>query len=147
MFRKSLILLTLVFSAYIAGCATVPMANTTDDQLRKEFIPPSNGNAGLYIYRNSTFGGALRKSVYVDDQLLGESAPMTYLYKEVTPGEHKISTESEFSNNDLTVKAESGMNYFVRQYMKFGVFVGGANLELVPIEEGKKGVLECKLAK
>jgi hypothetical protein len=147
MLRKPLLLLTLILSVWLAGCATVPMATTTDDQLRKEFSPPSNGQAGLYIYRNSTFGGALRKSVYIDNQLLGESAPMTYLYKEVIPGEHKISTESEFSNNDLIVKTEPGMNYFVRQYMKFGVFVGGANLELVPEEEGKKGVLECKLAK
>jgi hypothetical protein len=123
------------------------MGTTTDDQLRKEFSSPSDGKAGLYIYRNSTFGGALRKSVYVDEQLVGETAPMTYLYKVVTPGEHKISTESEFGNNDLIVKAEPGVNYFVRQYMKFGVIVGGSNLELIPEEEGKKGVLECKLAK
>jgi hypothetical protein len=39
------------------------------------------------------------------------------------------------------------MNYFVRQYVKLGVFVGGANLEVVPAEEGKKGVLECELAR
>jgi len=147
MLRKPLILFALVLSTCLVGCATVPMATTSDDQLRKEFSPPSNGNAGLYIYRNSTFGGALRKSIYIDDQLLGESAPMTYLYKEVTPGEHIISTESEFGNNDLNVNTEAGMNYFIRQYIKFGVFVGGSNLELVPEEEGKKGVLECKLAK
>jgi len=45
------------------------------------------------------------------------------------------------------IKTDQGMNYFVRQYIKMGVFVGGANLELVPEEEGKKGVSECNLAK
>jgi hypothetical protein len=71
---------------------------------------------------------------------------MTYFYKEVQSGGHILSTESEFSNNDLLLDAEAGRNYFVRQYIKMGLFVGGANLELVSEEEGKKGVLECKLA-
>ncbi len=72
---------------------------------------------------------------------------MTYFYKEVQRGKHKLSTESEFSNNDLSIDAEKGRNYFVRQYIKMGLLVGGANLELVSEDEGMKGVLECKLAK
>lgn len=147
MLKKPLILLILILSVYLTGCASVPMATTTDDHLRKEFSPPTDGKAGLYIYRNSNFGSALKKSVYVDGQLVGETAPMTYFYEEVAPGNHILSTESEFSNNDLTIRAEPGMNYYVHQYIKFGVFVAGANLELMPEEEGKKGVLECKLAR
>ncbi|MCK4711050.1 MAG: DUF2846 domain-containing protein, partial [Gammaproteobacteria bacterium] len=96
--------------------------------------------------RNSSFGGALKKSVYIDGELIGETAPMTYFFKEVHAGKRKLSTESEFSENDLILDTESGKNYFVRQYIKMGVFVGGANLELVSMENGKKGVLECKLA-
>lgn len=147
MLKKSLILLTFLISSYLTGCASVPMAPEEDDKARKEFSSPTQGSAGLYIYRNSTFGGALKKSVYVDGELLGETAPKTYFYKEVPPGEHTLSTESEFSNNDMMLKTEGGKNYFVRQYIKFGLVVGGANLELVSEEDGKKGVLECKLAK
>jgi len=147
MLKNSLMLITLSLSVFLTGCASVPMASTADDQLRKEFALPPEGKAGLYIYRNSNFGGALKKSVYVDGQLVGETAPMTYFYKEVALGEHKLSTESEFSNNDLIVQIQRGINYFVRQYIKLGVFVGGSNLELVSEEEGKKGVLESKLAK
>ena len=72
---------------------------------------------------------------------------MTYFYREVSPGQHTLSTQSEFGNNDLIIMTDPGLNYYVRQYVKMGVFVGGANLELVPEEEGKKGVSECKLAK
>lgn len=72
---------------------------------------------------------------------------MTFFYKEVQPGEHKLSTESEFGNNDLKITTESGKNYYVRQYIKMGAFVGGSNLELATEDAGKKGVLECKLAK
>jgi len=72
---------------------------------------------------------------------------MTYFYRVISPGQHTLSTQSEFSNNDLIITANPGFNYYVRQYMKMGVFVGGANLELVSEEEGRKGVSECNLAK
>jgi len=72
---------------------------------------------------------------------------MTYFYRVISPGQHTLATQSEFSNNDLIITANPGLNYYVRQYMKMGVFVGGANLELVSEEEGRKGVSECNLAK
>ena len=144
--RKLIVVASLIISAFLHGCATVPMASVESDKERKEFSAPSQGTAGLYIFRNSALGSALKKSVYVDGQLVGETAQMTYFYKEVQPGERLLSTESEFSNNDLTLDAKIGQNYFVRQYIKFGLFVGGANLEIVSDEEGKKGVLQCKLA-
>lgn len=146
MLKRMLILLTLVVSTYLTGCASVPMASVERDHERKEFAIPPQETAGLYIYRNSSFGGALKKTVFVDGVVVGETAPMTYFYMDVKPGIHVLSTESEFSNNDLELNTQGGKNYFVRQYIKFGVFVHGANLELVPEEEGKQGVLECKLA-
>jgi hypothetical protein len=147
MLKKALMLLTLVLSFYLTGCATVPMASIEDDQLRKQFSAPSEGRAGVYLYRNSNFGSALTKTIYIDGQIVGATAPMTYFYREVSPGQHTLSTQSEFGNNDLILMTNPGLNYYVRQYIKMGVFVGGANLELVPEEDGKKGVSECKLAK
>ena len=146
MFKKSLIIIWLVIFSFLTGCATVPLAPVEEDTARKTFTSPPQETAGLYIYRNSSFGGALKKSIYIDGELIGESAPMTYFFSELSPGDHRLSTESEFSNNDLMLNMRGGQNYFVRQYIKMGLFVGGANLELVSEEEGKKGVLECKLA-
>ena len=78
---------------------------------------------------------------------MGETANKTYFYKEIAPGEHQISTESEFSDNAITFQAEGGKNYFARQYIKMGVFVGGANLQMVSEQEGMEEVLKCRLAK
>jgi len=147
MYRKTLIILTLVAASYLTGCASVPMGSLEDDKARKTFSPPSQGTAGLYIYRNSNFGAALTKAIYVDGQFIGESGPKTYFYKKIKPGKHTLSTESEFGNNNLEIDAEFGQNYFVSQYIKLGVFVGGANMVQVSNEVGMRGVLECKLAK
>jgi hypothetical protein len=42
---------------------------------------------------------------------------------------------------------EAGKNYFIRQYIKMGVFVGGAGLEQVPEEQGKKDIAQLEMAK
>jgi uncharacterized protein YlaN (UPF0358 family) len=131
-----------------SGCATVQLEPKEVSEKAKLFNPPSEGNAGLYIFRDSIFGAALKKDILVDDKCIGESAPKVFFYEDVKGNqEHKMSTESEFSPNDLVIKTESGKNYFVRQYIKIGAFVGGANLELVEESEGKKAVYELEMAK
>jgi len=140
--------LLILASVLFSGCASVPMESREQSDLVKQFSPPPEGDSGLYIYRSGAFGGALKKDVWVDGECIGETAPNIFFY-EVVQGDkdHKISTESEFSPNDLVIHTESGRNYFVRQYIKMGVFVGGAGLELVDEEQGKKKVRELDLAK
>ena len=53
----------------------------------------------------------------------------------------------ELSPNDLVVKTKAGKNYFVQQYIKIGVFFGGAGVELVEETKGKKAIEELDLAK
>lgn len=145
MFR-SLIIISLV-SALFTGCATVPMESKVVSANAKSFSPPTDGNAGLYIYRSSGVGAQLKKDIWIDNKCIGESAPNVFFYEKVKGNaEHKISTESEFSPNDLLLKTESGKNYFIKQYIKVGVFIGGAGLELIDEEEGKKDVSELEMA-
>jgi hypothetical protein len=134
-------------SCLLSACASVPMESKEVSNKAKSFAPPSEGNAGLYIFRDSTLGASLKKDIWVDGKCIGESAPNVFFYEEVKGDmEHKISTESEFSSNDFVIKTLSGENYFVRQYIKFGVFVGGANLELVDPADGKKAVSGLDMA-
>lgn len=146
MFKKTMLGTLLVAIFIVTGCASVPMAPLEQDTARKEFSRPPADKAGLYVYRNSFVGQALKKNIYVDGVLLGESANKVYFYKEITPGQHQLSTESEFSDNAITFQAEGGKNYFAEQYIKMGVFVGGANVKMVTEEEGIKNVRECLLA-
>ena len=143
---KNLALMTFA-SFLFAGCASVPMESIELSNTAKEFNQPTDGNSGLYIYRVMAPGAALKKDIWVDGKCIGESAPNTFFYEEVRGNEeHKLSTESEFSPNDLHVKTDSGQNYFVEQYLRLGVFVGGANLRLVDEEKGKMVVSSLELA-
>lgn len=137
----------IAVSVLLTGCASVNMAPKEDSAKAKQFSAPAGNTAGLYIYRNSFVGKALKKDIWIDSKCLGESAPDVFFYTQVPSGKSiKISTESEFSPNDLTLNVDSGKNYFVRQYIKMGVFVGGAGVEQVTEEQGKIDIRPLEMA-
>ena len=137
----------IVISALFTGCASVKMESKDASDKLKKFGPPSAGNAGLYLYRDSSFGGALKKDLKVNGRCIGESAPNVFFHTEVSGGKiHEISTESEFSPNTLALMVEAGKNYFIRQYIKVGLIIGGADLEPVSEEKGNSAVAQLDLA-
>ena len=144
--KESSILVAILVILLAVGCATVPLAPTEEDTARKEFSSPSSGTAGVYIYRNSTYGSAVLKPLHINHIFIGNTAPMTYFYLEVAPGEYTLSTLGEASEVDLNIKLKAGKTYFVRHYIKAGVFSASAGLERVTDEYGKDGVSECNLA-
>jgi uncharacterized protein YlaN (UPF0358 family) len=137
----------VVTASLMSGCTSVPMESKEKSAQAKQFNSPPEGMAGLYVYRSGNFGGALKKDVWLNGKCIGETAPNVFFYEEVNgDSEHKVSTESEFSANELVIKTEKGQNYFVSQFIKLGVFVGGAGVELVDEEKGKKEVSELEMA-
>ncbi|MFJ4346803.1 DUF2846 domain-containing protein [Pseudomonas sp. NPDC089401] len=132
--------------AIMTGCASVPMESAEADAALKTFAAPPVDQAGLYIYRDSFAGKGLKKTVTVDGKAIGETANRVYFYKLISPGAHKIGTESEFSDNVIDLMAVGGKNYYVRQSIKVGVFVGGAKLTVVPEDVGQAHLQKCTLA-
>lgn len=140
--------LTLAATLLVSGCASVEMASKAESAKAKEFNSPSQGAAGVYIYRDSFIGKALKKDVWINGKCIGESASDVFFYTEVDGGKnHKVDTESEFSPNSIDLMFETGKNYFIRQFIKMGVFVGGAGLEQISEEKGKIDIAKLEMAK
>ena len=72
--------------ASLPGMASVPMESAQITKVAKQFDPPSDGMAGLYIYRNTSFGGASHINVWVDSNCIGTTAPYVFFYEEVEGG-------------------------------------------------------------
>ncbi len=132
---------------FVACSARVDLADPKLDREAKKFAEPDANFSGIYIYRDSLMGKPSKKAIYIDGEYLGKTADRTYFYKIVKPGYHTIETESEFSNNSLEIYAEGGSNYFIRQYIKMGVFVPGAGLQEVNELLAKKSIIKSKLIK
>jgi hypothetical protein len=147
MITRLLFSAAIVSAVFLSGCATVPMVPPQESVTLKQFPAPPNEKAGLYVYRNCFVGQALKKTVSLDGKIIGETANKVFFYKVIAPGKHELSTESEFSDNMIPFEADASKNYFAEQYIKMGVFVGGANLRMVDEVEAKKAIGECEMAK
>lgn len=134
----------VLFSLFFAGCASVPMGDTAQDAARKTFQVPAN-KGGIYIYRNETMGAAVKMDVLINNQLIGETVANTYFYKEVEPGKHTVMSKAE-NTDTLEVDVKAGTLAFVWQEVKMGILYARTKLHLVSEQEGRKGVLETKLA-
>lgn len=127
-----------------AGCASVNMGDPKQDAALKEFkVAP--GKAAIYVYRNESMGGAVKMDVQVDGVPMGQTAAKTYLYQEVAPGKHTVTSAAE-NTDTLEVDVKPGTLAYIWQEVKMGVMYARTKLHLVPEQEGKKGVQESKLA-
>ncbi|WP_259365616.1 DUF2846 domain-containing protein [Colwellia sp. MB02u-6] len=83
----------LVTASLMGGCTSVPMESKEKSEQAKQFNSPSEGMAGLYVYRSGSFGGVLKKDVWLDGKCIGETAPNMFFYEEINAdSEHKVST-------------------------------------------------------
>jgi hypothetical protein len=139
----------VLFSTLAVGCASVPLETTQINKVAKQFDPPSDGKAGLYIYRNTFYGGVAHTDVMIDGYCIGSSAPYVFFYEEVEGDKsYKVSTkfdweESPDPDNDLLIKVKSGKNYFFQQYLRM---IGGTGVDLVDEGQGKEEVSKLDMA-
>lgn len=142
---KKLISLTFITVLFVlSGCASVPMGDKKQDAALKNFAAKPDV-AGLYIYRNETFGAAVHMDVEVDGKPLGQTAAKTYFYTEVAPGKHTITSKAENTDN-LELDAQAGKLYYIWQEVKMGFMSARTKLHLVDKAEGQAGVEETQLA-
>jgi hypothetical protein len=131
--------------AVATGCASVPMASPELDLAAKRFDKPSADRAHLYLYRNETFGAAIKMPVMLNGQWIGDTASKTFLLLPVAAGSHTLVSKTE-NDSTLSVKAEAGKSYFVWQEVKMGLLAARSELHLMDEAQGRAGVLECSLA-
>lgn len=137
-------MIVVLAAAVLAGCASVPMGDPARDAALKTFqVAPDK--AGIYVYRTESFGGAVKMDVIIDGQNIGETAAKTYLYKEVAPGRHSVVSKSE-NTDTLEVELKPGALAYVWQEVKMGLMFARTKLHRVDESQGRKGVLQTKLA-
>ncbi|WP_223905588.1 DUF2846 domain-containing protein [Rhodoferax lithotrophicus] len=142
-FMKNLIAIAVLASSLV-GCASVNMGDAQQDAALKTFAPVKD-KTGVYIYRNESMGAAIKMNVELDGQAIGQTAANTYLYKEVTPGKHTITSRAE-NDSSIEVDAQPGTLLYVWQEVKMGILGARSKLQIVDQAQGQKGVQETKLA-
>lgn len=134
---------TVVLIASLAGCTSVPLADPQQDAALKSFtIAPDK--AGVFIYRHQSRSGDVKMAIELDGEPLGQTIANTYLYKEVSPGRHQVTSKSE-NIDSLVFEARAGSLNYVWQDIKMGILAPRAKLHLASDSEGQSGVLASRL--
>lgn len=128
----------------LAGCASVPMSSPADDAAAKQFAPV-DGKSVIYVYRNETFGSAVKMDVALDGKPMGETASKTYFRFVVDPGHHSVDSQKGTAKLDLDT--EAGKVYYVWQEVKMGVWSANSALHSEDAGKGQADVKDCKLIK
>ncbi|MBV5336914.1 MAG: DUF2846 domain-containing protein, partial [Deltaproteobacteria bacterium] len=87
----------------------------------------------------------VKMDVAVDGQPIGQTVAKSYLYKEVFPGKHTVSSTAE-NTDSVEFDAKAGTLSYIWQEVKMGLLYARNKLHLVDEAEGKNGVLESNLA-
>lgn len=141
--KNYVMLLAGILIVLLSGCASAPMASIERDSQAKTFVvKPELSN--IYVYRNESFGGAVKIDVELDGKPVGHTVAKSYFMLEVPPGKHTLISKAE-NDSVLDVIAEAGKTNFVWQEVKMGVWYARNKLQLVDETIGKAGVAECKL--
>ncbi len=129
-------LLGLAASFLVTSCASTEEMAQVDRRAADFISEASRGNSGeLVFYRKRQFiGAALNTSVRVDDILVADLDPGTYITVKAAPGRHTVSGDER--DERLAVQVEPGKRYYFRMELAMGVWKGHGKLEAVDNQIG-----------
>ena len=96
----------------------------------------STSEARIYVLRPSYFGSAVKMKVFCNDKLIGRTGPASFLSWEVKEGEYIIKSSAE-NKDHLTVNAEGGKTYYIKQIPKIGWVLVRVSLKSLDEHQGE----------
>lgn len=143
MLKQLTVTALLALATLTAGCASVKMADDSQDAQAKTFqVTPDKAN--IYVYRNESMGAGVKMPVTLNGKPVGETVAKSYLMLAVPAGQQTLVSSAE-NDSELKLTAEPGKNYFVWQEVKMGFIKARNNLQVVDDKTGRAGVTESKL--
>jgi len=120
-------------------------ANFTKAEAVK-FSPPS-GMANLYIIRREAYlGCAFNIGIGLDGQQIGSLQTGSFLLKNISSGNHILSSFTQGETVTKTFKASAGQNIFYDIKGDMGFFWMGTSIHKISDEDAKEAVRRCKRA-
>jgi hypothetical protein len=111
-----------------------------------KFSPPA-GMANLYIIRREAYlGCAFNIGIGLDGQQIGSLQTGSFLLKNISPGNHILSSFTQGETVTKTFKASAGQNIFYDIKGDMGFFWMGTSIHKISDEDAKAAVRRCKRA-
>lgn len=140
-FRPFCLALVSASALGLISCASGP----SYAEVSKSLPPTAKGKGRVFVYRDTSFGAAVKPSVKIDGSDVGKSMGNGFLYSDQSPGTHIISitTESKHSN---TFTVDPGRPTFIRCHVTPGFLAAHVIPNQVDPATGESEIQDCKLA-
>ena len=143
--KISLVIFSFLTLMVMSGCsATGPKFS--------KFEKPKEGNAALYIYRDSSFfGGGVTPFIHKKDlsankdELIGEIKRSGYLRTELRKGTHEIWATTEVRNG-ININALENDIYCLEHYITPGFFVGHPQFKRIDFQKCEEEIKKTHLS-
>jgi len=140
-----LVILFLLSSSLIVGCASVSKAPTEKSDAAKSFEAPSDRGT-VYLYRTGrAVGAAGQLSVKVNGMDAGGTGPGSFFKWDFKPGVYTFLSSTAESSATQQIDVKAGEVYFIRQDARLGVSSGRVTMKIVDDKKGQQEVKGCKL--
>ena len=138
---------TLLAALILAGCASVPLADSAQDAASKAFAVPS-GRALIYVVRDGGYvSGAYQLfRISLDRRDHGALADGTYYVFAVDPGLHSVAAAGNENQERVQIQANAGGVYFVSVRLRIGMTTARVSVSLPADDIGKAAVRASKMA-
>lgn len=150
--RKLYAVLMAMTFLTLFGCSSLPEQNPNDPVIvqAKSFAPAPEGKGYVYLYRDNWLNRMHAMEVYLQDKKPADIYNKSFFLLRLDAGKtYTLASESEFGNNELEIKVESGKTYYVRHNPRFGVILPQSYLELISdpkgIEEAQSSIIESRM--
>lgn len=133
----------LIIAVTLTSCM-VQKAATEVDEKAKSLVPPSE-KALVYLFRATSFGGAIKFKVTCDDKFIGSTSGLRYIYTIQEPGKHTFISQAE-NRDELPIVLEANKTYYIEQTPKMGLIKARVDMSVVNENVGKQKLSKCKLS-
>ncbi len=142
----------IVVIILLQACAAkqIPPLDQLKAELQNYTLPklPEEGKALVYVVRPSPVAPIVKFNVFLDDQLpeseMGYTRNEQYIYFNVTPGVHRISSKAE-NWAEIEIEAKNGDIYFIQQNPEMGIIMARNSIAQIQPLEGKYRVKHLEL--
>lgn len=135
MIRLSILFIVPIF---INCASTIQFANYPNQKVEIEDSTKSR----IYVYRPTSFGGAISIPILSGNKLIGNTGSNGYLCWEEEPGEMTLQAKAE-NIDTLKFRSMSGQQYYVKQSIRMGALYARNDLAIVEIKEALKEMSSC----
>ena len=140
-----LVILFLISSSLIVGCASVSKAPTEKSDAAKSFEAATDKGT-VYLYRTGrAVGAAGQLSVKINNDVAGGTGPGSFFKWDFKPGTYTFSSSTGESSAVIELDVKAGEVYFIRQDARMGVANGRVTMKIVDDKKGQQEVEGCKL--